>query len=234
MLAFDAILDLLALEYGEPPPPPPRTLFELLLLENVAYLVDDTHRSVAFEALRTQVGLTPERILAVPIDGLANITGHGILPTNQAAKLHRISLLALTDFGGDVDTIRDLPARQAVRALMRFPSIGEPGAEKILLFARAQPVLGLDSNAVRVLTRLGLVEEEKSYAATYRQVQHFARPYANRGFAWLLRAHQLLRLHGQQLCKRNRPACDRCPLTVTCLYFEVNGFQSNTMRVAPP
>ena len=32
---------------------------------------------------------------------------------------------------------------------------GEPGAEKVLLFSGSAPVLALDSNALRVLLRLG-------------------------------------------------------------------------------
>lgn len=92
-------------------------------------------------------------------------------------------------------------------------------AEKILLFGRAQAVLGLESNAVRVLTRLGLVTEARSYAATYRAVQALARDYADRGFDWLIRAHLLLRQHGQTLCRRSRPACERCPLNGVCAYY---------------
>jgi endonuclease-3 len=82
--------------------------------------------------------------------------------------LHGIARLALDEFEGDLETLRRLPLRQARRALMRFPSIGEPGAEKILLFGRSHAVLGLESNGVRVLTRLGVVPEGKSYGATYR------------------------------------------------------------------
>ena len=74
----------------------------------------------------------------------------------------------------ELDGIESLPLRDAKRRVMKFPSIGEPGAEKILMLARTHAVLGLDSNGVRVLTRLGLVDEDKSYAATYRQVQGMA------------------------------------------------------------
>ena len=41
------------------------------------------------------------------------------------------------------------------KALKRFPSIGDPGAEKILLFTRSYPVMALDSNGLRVLCRVG-------------------------------------------------------------------------------
>jgi endonuclease III len=30
------------------------------------------------------------------------------------------------------------------------------------------------------------------------------------------RAHQLLRRHGQELCRNTAPACDRCPLASSC------------------
>jgi endonuclease-3 len=102
---------------------------------------------------------------------------------------------------------------------MQFPSIGEPGAEKVLLFARVYPVLGLDSNGVRVLTRVGLVPEAKNYSAIYRGVQRLGAEYADRGCEWLLRAHLLLREHGQELCKRTRPRCDACPLARGCAFY---------------
>ncbi|HEY2596353.1 MAG TPA: hypothetical protein VGK33_20875, partial [Chloroflexota bacterium] len=90
-----------------------------------------------------------------------------------------------------LESVRGLPLAAARRALMKFPSIGEPGAEKVLLFGRAYPVLGLDSNGVRVLTRLGLVSEARGYSATYRGVKRLAADHADRGIEWLLRAHLL-------------------------------------------
>ena len=32
----------------------------------------------------------------------------------------------------------------------------------------------------------------------------------------MIRAHQLLRRHGQELCKTNEPRCPRCPLAARC------------------
>ena len=59
------------------------------------------------------------------------------------------------------------PLAEARKILRSFPGIGEPGAEKVLLFSGRQALLAPDSNALRVLVRLGLVREEKSYARTY-------------------------------------------------------------------
>jgi endonuclease-3 len=55
----------------------------------------------------------------------------------------------------------ELPPK-AKKLLMRFPMIGEPGAEKILLFCGALAVLALESNGLRVLVRVGVAEERKT------------------------------------------------------------------------
>lgn len=219
MLTLASIVNSLARVYGEPLPPPARRLFELVLLENVAYLVDDARRAAAFDDLLRHIGTRPADIAAASPASLAGVASRGILAEHQADKLHRIARLTLDEFDGDLETLRDLPLRQARRALMRFPSIGEPGAEKILLFGRSHAVLGLESNGVRVLTRLGVVPEGKSYGATYRSVQAYVAPFGERGFDWLIRAHQLLRQHGQELCRRSQPRCDQCPLSEACAFF---------------
>jgi len=221
MQALETIVDRLASVYGEPAPPPRRTLLELVLLENVAYLVDDDRRRQAFEVLETRVGTRPAQILAASDEALAAVAAQGILPEHQAGKLKTIARLAADEFDGDLEMLRVQSLKQARKALMRFPSIGEGGAERILLLGRSHPVLGLDSNGVRVLTRLGVVREAKSYAATYRAVQEYVAPYSAKGYDWLTRAHHLLRQHGQELCRRTHPHCDRCPLTDTCAFYSL-------------
>ena len=212
MPSIEHVLLALASDYGEPSPPPLRSVFELLVLENVAYLVDDAARERAFAALKANVGVQPRQLLAASDEALRSVTGAGILADHQIGKLRRIAQLALED---DPELVRTLPLRDAKRVLMRYPSIGEPGAEKILLCARSHPVLGLESNGVRVLTRLGLVKEEKSYSRTYRNVQAFAAGMSGN----LIRVHQLLRQHGQELCRRTNPKCAACPLRDGCGYY---------------
>jgi hypothetical protein len=114
-----------------------------------------------------------------------------------------------------LDEISPRPRRRSCASR----ALASPALRKILLFDRSHAVLGLDSNGVRVLTRLGVAQEAKTYAATYRAVQAAVSLYAGEGFDWLIRAHQLLRQHGQDLCRRNQPGCDRCPLSDSCAFF---------------
>lgn len=213
-------LHALEAHYGVPAPPPPSGPFEMVLWEIVAYLADDTRRARAFEDLRAKVGFSPQAILAAPSGVLREVTraGGAIAFEQRAERLRTAASLVVDEFGGDLSTALRLPARKAVHALRRFPMIGEPGAEKILLLCGSVPVLALDSNGLRVLVRLGFAEEGASYAATYKAVRLAVADQLPRDTSLLTAAHLLLRLHGRQLCVANSPDCPVCPLRAACPY----------------
>src|SRR5438477_3666875 len=166
------IISRLAAHYGQPEPPITTDPFELILLENLAYLVSDQRRAEAFKTLRKQAGTKPQEILAASHDEILQATRlGGMHPEQRVARLKEIALIALNEFGGDLSQALKLPLPKAKQALRKFSSIGEPSAEKILMFTRAYPILGLDSNGLRVLMRLGFGEEKKNYPATYRATQ---------------------------------------------------------------
>ena len=207
--------------YGAPKAPISTDPFELILYENVAYLVSDAQREKAFAMLRQHVGTKPHEILAATHDDILEATKlGGMLPDMRAKRLREIALIAMDEFNGDVGQALKQPLPKAKKALRKFPSIGEPSAEKILLFTGSFPVLGLDSNGLRVLLRLGFGEEKKNYTAAYRSVQDAIKPELNEDFDWLISAHVLLRQHGKELCKTNAPMCDKCPVAKSCAYFK--------------
>jgi endonuclease III len=205
--------------YGAPTAPPTRDPFELVLWENVAYLADDARRTEAFRALKKRVGTRPDEILAAPGEVLFEIGRAGILPGGSAEKLRRTAAVALEQLGGDLRGAAKRPLPEARKALMKFPSLGAPGAEKVLLLSRSHPVLALDSNGLRVLLRLGYGREAKSYAASYRSAQEAAAAQLPRHVDALIRAHLLLRHHGRTLCRRSKPRCEACPVADGCAYY---------------
>jgi endonuclease III len=215
------VVSLLARFYGEPAPPITTDPFELILWENVAYLVSDARRAEAFARLRETVGTRPHEILAAPNDALLQVAKlGGMQPERRAVRLRELALIAMNEFAGDVRSVLTLPLPKAKKALQKFPSIGEPSAEKILLFTRSYQVLGLESNGLRVLLRLGFGEEKKNYSASYRSVQEAIKDQLAGDYDWLIDAHNLLRQHGKELCKTNRPLCEKCPVKKSCVYFE--------------
>ena len=117
------------------------------------------------------------------------------------------------------DDLLRMPAQKAVAELARFPGIGRPGAERILLFCGRLPVLALDSNGVRVLVRFGIALEGRNYDATYRAVRSAVGVGAPEDCDRLARLQLLLRKHGQEVCRRSEPRCGECALSPHCAFF---------------
>lgn len=191
----------------------------MILWENVAYLASDARREEAFAELQTKVGLAPRDLRKAKDSVLLAIGGRGIVPANTVEKLRRAAEIAHDDFDDDLSPVLDKPLAAARKDLRKFPAIGEPAAEKILLFNHRHPILALESNGLRVLVRLGYAPEHRNYATMYKSVQRALAPQLPASCGALIRAHQLLRKHGQQLCKRTTPVCGSCPLRLECAFF---------------
>jgi endonuclease III len=211
------LLGRLRAKYGPASPPPPKNAFELVAWEKVAYLAPDEKRAAAFALLRRQIGLTPKKILAARRGALIDVlaTG-GIGAPERAENLAKAAELVVGDFDGDLDEVCRRPLPEAKKQLMRIRGIGEPGAEKILLFTRSHAVMGLDSNALRVLGRLGYGSAAKTYTATYRSATAAAVAELGTDLDTLIDANLLLRAHGQALCKTASPRCGACVIRSDC------------------
>jgi endonuclease-3 len=217
-ITFPKLIDKLQRNYGSPAPPHLSDPLELVIWENIAYLANDERRAEAFASLKRNIGTRPEQILAAKRSALSAIAKAGILPDLSSEKLLTIARIAYEQFGSDLQSVLKKPLPQAKKALKKFPGIGEPGAEKILLFTRSYPLMALDSNGLRVLCRVGFAKEQSNYSVTYRAIQDAIRQQLPKDYDSLIRAHQLLRQHGQTICKRSKPRCVECPLRDSCNY----------------
>lgn len=177
----------------------------------------------AFDALKRGVGLSADDILSAPTDELTDIMKlGGIVPELRAARLKEVSALVKHTFGGDLRAVLKKNLPEARKSLKKFPTIGDPGADKILLFTKTAPVAAIPLNCVHVPLRLGFGEEKKNYAASYRSAQEAIRAQLPEDCGTLLRAYLLLKQHGQELCKRSRLRCEHCPVSSDCVYFQKN------------
>lgn len=221
-LTLERAVALLRSHHGSPPGPPTSDPFELILWENVAYLASPERRREAFDDLRKSIGTSPKAILSSRPRDLERVTARGILATTFAEKLRECARIAIDQFDGDVGAVLEEPPAKAKRRLRAFPGIGEPGAEKILLFAGGHPSLAPESNGLRVLFRLGLVAEEKPYARAYAAGRE-AGTRLGENPKLLQEAHLLLHLHGRTLCRRAAPRCEACPLERGCAHAAREG-----------
>jgi len=152
--------------------------------------VPDERRADAYRLLSKATKLSPRGILGAPrsvLDAIA--AAGGMHPDARVAKWIEIAETVRDSFGGNLETVLGRPLFEARRALRVFPGIGAPGADKILLFSGTHALAALESNGLRVLLRLGLAREGKSYPASYRSALASLAPFVARGREWLVRAH---------------------------------------------
>lgn len=216
---FKKLIARLQRHYGEPKLPPADGPFELVMWENACYLLSDERRAAVMAGLREQVGLDPAAILKADRDVLLRLPKMGGMRSEtRIFRWREIARITLDQFDGDLDRILKEPYAVAQKALKQFPSIGDPGAEKILLYCGLGPGLPLDWNGLRVLTRVGYGRPLKNYGATYRSVQEAVSGELPRSAAKLASAHLLLREHGKMLCRDKGPLCEQCPAADLCSF----------------
>ncbi len=218
------VLDLLEQMYGPQQPVGPTDPFEMIVYLNCGYPASDASCLKGFDALKREAGLSPKEILAVAKSKLVKLLRlGGIVPELRADRLKEIARKVKAEFGGDLKAVlkgglqegkqqKGKGIRGAKKVLQQFPVIGEPSAEKILLFSKLAPVAAVPSANVEVPARLWFGKAGKNYAADYRAAQ---------------RAYLLLKKHGQLTCKRSHPKCEICPLTGQCAYIQLQAADRN-------
>jgi endonuclease-3 len=221
MPEFKKIVAALKRHYGNPALPPADGPFELVMWENACYLLSDERRAAVVQGLRDQVGLDPGKIQSANRETLLALAKMGgMRPETRVFRWLEIARITIDQFGGDLSRIVTLPYAEAKRALKQFPNIGDPGAEKILLYCGIGPGLPLDWNGCRVLLRVGYGRaNSKNYGAQYRSIQEAIAKELPKQAAQLARAHLLLRQHGKEICRNTGPRCEECPVSSMCGYY---------------
>jgi endonuclease III len=219
-MSIGGMLDCLEQRYGVLRAPEPSDPYEHVLWANCGYPPSEENCRRGFDALKHEVGLATRNILSARAARLVRIlrTG-GIVPELRAERLKWTARVVETDYGGDLHSALQCALADARKILKRFPTIGDPGADKILLFSGRAPVPAVPSNCVHVPLRLGVGTEGTSYAQSYRSVREaFAEQLPSERRA-LERAYLLFKHHGQVCCKRGTPLCESCPLCAECPFF---------------
>src|SRR5690348_175917 len=96
---LEQVIKSLEAFYGPPASPQVTGPLEMILWENVAYLVDDQTRKAAYNLLEQRLGINSQAILDASNETLLEIakTG-GMLPENRVDKLRTIASLVLSGF----------------------------------------------------------------------------------------------------------------------------------------
>jgi len=219
MAGVREILDRLELHYGPQEACWPNDPYQFLVWWYCGYPASDSACTKGWTSLSKTIGIEPRRILATSSDKLASaLKPGGMVPELRAVRLLELAARVQDEFGGDLRSGLTGPIAQARKVLKSFPSIGDPGADRILLFAGLAPVAAVPSNVVHAPVRILGGPESLNYAQAYKQAQQAISDGVEENFDARARAYLLLKRHGQEICKRTQPRCEVCPVNSLCIY----------------
>jgi endonuclease-3 len=171
--------------------------------------------AVALSAQATDVGVnkatkklfavadTPEKMLALGEEGVAQHIKTIGLWRNKAKNVIALSRKILDDFGGEVPRTRE--------ELTTLPGVGRKTANVVMNEAFGEPTIAVDTHIFRVSNRTGLAPG-KTPDQVEAILERVTPPEFKKG------AHHWLVLHGRYVCKARMPECWRCAIRDLCAY----------------
>ena len=214
------ILERLEEFYGSQEPCWPTDPYSFLVWWHCGYPASDVACARGWESLNKSIGVRPEQLVTASTAKLASaLAAGGMVPERRAMRLKEIAARVESEFASDLRGRLLGPLPEARKMLKRFPNIADPGADRILLFTGIAPVAAVPSNCPHVLVRIQRGQERENYGVTYREAQQAITAEIAENYEARTRAYLLLKRHGQELCKRTKPTCDRCPVNASCAFF---------------
>jgi endonuclease-3 len=179
-----------------------RTPYELLV--SVILSAQATDRSVNLATAELfKVADTPQKLLALGLDGLIPYIRTIGLFRNKAKHILEASRLLVERHGGEVPATRE--------ALEQLPGVGRKTANVVLNTAFGHDTIAVDTHIFRVANRTGLAPGEAPLEVEERLLKFVPEPYRKDAHHWLI-------LHGRYVCKARKPDCPQCLIRDLCEY----------------
>ena len=178
------------------------SVFELLAAVLLSAQATDVGVNKATRRLYP-VANTPQKILALGIEGLSEYIRTIGLYRTKAANLIKTCEILVTRYGGKVPGTRE--------ALESLPGVGRKTANVVLNVAFGEPTMAVDTHIFRVSNRTGLAPGKNPLQVELGLLKRVPAEYAVDSHHWLI-------LHGRYVCKALKPACGACQVRALCDY----------------
>ena len=176
------------------------SVFELLVAVLLSAQATDVGVNKATRRLFA-VANTPQKMLALGVDGLENYIKTIGLYHSKAKHLLQACRLLVEQHGGQVPRSR--------AALEALPGVGRKTANVVLNSAFGEATMAVDTHIFRVGNRTGLAPGKNPYAVEMQLLQRVPAQY-------LVDAHHWLILHGRYVCQARKPQCWHCSVAPFC------------------
>ncbi|MBE0690087.1 MAG: endonuclease III, partial [Anaerolineae bacterium] len=137
------------------------------------------------------------------------------LANQKAPRIQQVLRRIYADRGElSIDFLRDLDLEVARKWLVDLDGVGPKTAAIVLCFAFNLPAFPVDTHIHRVGQRIGFIPPKMGADKAHPYMEAIIPPEDYYAF------HLQVIWHGRQICQARRPACERCPLTDQCDYYQ--------------
>ncbi len=182
------------------------SVFELLVAVLLSAQATDVGVNKATRGLFALAN-TPQRILALGLDGLEEKIRTIGLFRSKARHLMQTCDILVREHGGEVPRSRD--------ALQALPGVGRKTANVVLNVAFGKPTMAVDTHVFRVANRTGLAPGKTPLDVEEGLLKRIPPRYAVDAHHWLI-------LHGRYVCRAKKPLCGQCSAARYCDFFKSN------------
>lgn len=185
-------------------------LISCILSQNTS----DTNRDKGFQGLKDRFDSWEEVRFADTADLIDAIRSAGL--SKQKAPRIQNALKTIYEKVGDynIDFLDEMPIDEAKAWLTSMKGVGPKTAAIVLCFAYGRPAFPVDTHVHRTGKRIGFLPDKISADKAHPIMEAIVPPDDYYQF------HIHLIQHGRDTCHARNPACERCPLTDHCDYFQ--------------
>ena len=144
---------------------------------------------------------TPQKILALGIEKLAEIIKPCGLFHSKAKHIAGASKILIDEYGGEVPSDFD--------ELVKLPGVGRKTANVVTSIAFNKPAIAVDTHVFRVANRTKIAEGKTPLEVELGLQKIIPREKWSAAHHWLI-------YHGRIICKARNPECDICALGFIC------------------
>lgn len=185
-----------------------KTPFELLISVILSAQATDVGVNKATVKLY-KVANTPEKILALEVDGLKKYIKSIGLYNTKAENIIKTCRFLIERHDSEVPSNRE--------ALEALPGVGRKTANVVLNTAFGEPTIAVDTHIFRVSNRINIAPEKNVLEVEKKLIKFIPDEFK-------LDAHHWLILHGRYTCIARKPKCGQCCIFDLCEWKEKTNY----------
>lgn len=149
------------------------------------------------------VAPTPEKMLALELDGLKEYIKTIGLYNAKAKNVIKLCRMLIEEYGSSVPETRE--------DLERLPGVGRKTANVVLNIAFGHHTHAVDTHVFRIGNRTGIAPGKTPLEVEKKLIKRIPDKYGRHAHHWLI-------LQGRYICKARKPDCHKCLVVDLCRF----------------